>query len=153
MSLKFFNIHENLYPQNESTFKVGEDKIGRLRSRGWEIFGRRWTESGESWKLNSFHGGHMCIAPNWNKKDPKYCPIPALWRHLGTLNTLIALRHSKHSDPSVTWELVTLAELYLVNALREFHHIIQIYSQALLALSVNICVHLSWCCEWNERNM
>ena len=40
-------------------------KIGRPRSRGWKMVVHRWTRGMEgSWKLNSFHGRHMCIVPN-----------------------------------------------------------------------------------------
>ena len=47
-------------------------KIGRPRSRGWKNFGRRWTRcvcvcvwrGGGSWKLDNFHGCHLCIVPN-----------------------------------------------------------------------------------------
>ena len=34
------------------------------KSRGWNNFGRGWTRVvGGSWKLDNFHGRHMCIIP------------------------------------------------------------------------------------------
>ena len=39
--------------------------IGRRRSRRWKNFGRGWTMGvgGGSWKLDYFHGRHVCIIP------------------------------------------------------------------------------------------
>ena len=38
-------------------------KIGRPRSKGCKDFGRRRTGGEGSWKLDNFHGRHMCTVP------------------------------------------------------------------------------------------
>ena len=40
----------------------GSFETGHPRSRQWKNFGRRWTWG--SWKLDNFHGRHLCIIPN-----------------------------------------------------------------------------------------
>ena len=47
-------------------WRGGSFVIECSRSRGWKNFRRRWTwGEGGSWKLDTFHGRHMCIIPKY----------------------------------------------------------------------------------------
>ena len=68
--LKKSSLKERFYvngdTQMTSTLRGVHLNIWNWTSKvnGWKNFEHRWTRVWGSWKLDSFHGRHMCIIPN-----------------------------------------------------------------------------------------
>ena len=68
-----YNSHPRImFPFNwlVITWRGGSSfEIGRPGSSSWKNFGRSWTKGWGSWKLDNFHGRHMCIVPKLNESN------------------------------------------------------------------------------------